>query len=150
MMWHHRQSDGGEGWRQIRFGVAILPAKEQRGSPTGGGSYIFKSASPEQQKVAVKFIQWMTAPDRAAEWSIKTGYVAVSPAAYRTPAMEIRQEFPAAIVAREAIMPCRNCPCMRTAASTNSSTTPCNGSNRRAEAAGVLVRRNRPMRAEGI
>src|SRR5258708_38781648 len=44
----------------------------------------------------------MTAPERAAEWSIKTGYVAVSPAAYKTPAMEkYAKEFPAAIVARD-------------------------------------------------
>ena len=32
----------------------------------------------------------------AAEWSIRTGYVAVSPAAYKTPAMEkYAKEFPA-------------------------------------------------------
>ena len=36
---------------KFKFGVAMLPAKERRGSPTGGGSfYIFKSASPEQRK----------------------------------------------------------------------------------------------------
>ena len=81
----------------------MLPAKERRGSPTGGGSfYIFKSASAEQQKAAVKFMQWMTAPERAAEWSIKTGYVAVSPAAYKTAAMEkYATDFPAATVARD-------------------------------------------------
>jgi sn-glycerol 3-phosphate transport system substrate-binding protein len=44
----------------------------------------------------------MTAPDRAAEWSMKTGYVAVSPAAYKTKAMEDYAEgFPAATVARD-------------------------------------------------
>lgn len=104
MMWHTTGNltavkDGAK----FNFGVAMLPAKERRGSPTGGGSfYIFKNASPEQQKAAVKFIQWMTAPERAAEWSIKTGYVAVSPAAYKTPAMEAYAKgFPAAIVARD-------------------------------------------------
>src|SRR3954467_2202942 len=104
MMWHTTGNltavkDGA----RFSFGVAMLPAKERRGSPTGGGSfYIFKSASVEQQKAAIKFIQWMTAPERAAEWSIKTGYVAVSPAAYKTPAMEkYAKEFPAATVARD-------------------------------------------------
>src|ERR1700730_3693005 len=104
MMWHTTGNltavkDGAK----FDFGVAMLPAKERRGSPTGGGSfYIFKSASSEQQKAAMKFIHWMTAPERAAEWSIKTGYVAVSPAAYKTPAMEkYAKEFPAAIVARD-------------------------------------------------
>ena len=95
----------GSGITSVNMAAAqiMLPAKERRGSPTGGGSfYIFKSASPEQQKAAVKFIQWMTAPERAAEWSIKTGYVAVSPAAYKTPAMEAyAKSFPAAIVARD-------------------------------------------------
>jgi sn-glycerol 3-phosphate transport system substrate-binding protein len=104
MMWHTTGNltavkDGAK----FNFGVAMLPAKERRGSPTGGGNfYIFKGASPEQQKAAVKFIQWMTAPERAAEWSIKTGYAAVSPAAYKTPTMEAyARGFPAATVARD-------------------------------------------------
>ena len=104
MMWHTTGNltavkDGAK----FNFGVAMLPAKERRGSPTGGGSfYIFKSASAEQQKAAVKFIQWMTAPERAAEWSIKTGYVAVSPAAYKTSVMQdYAKGFPAATVARD-------------------------------------------------
>ena len=104
MMWHTTGNlTAVKDAAKFNFGVAILPAKERRGSPTGGGSfYIFKSASPEQQKAAVKFIQWMTAPERAAEWSMKTGYVAVSPAAYKTPTMmEYAKGFPAATVARD-------------------------------------------------
>jgi sn-glycerol 3-phosphate transport system substrate-binding protein len=104
MMWHTTGNltavkDGAK----FNFGVAMLPARERRGSPTGGGSfYIFKNATPEQQKAAVKFIQWMTTPELAAEWSIKTGYVAVSPAAYKTQAMETYAKgFPAALVARD-------------------------------------------------
>lgn len=104
MMWHTTGNlTAVKDSAKFNFGVALLPAKEQRGSPTGGGSfYIFKSASPEQQKAAVTFIQWMTAPEQAAEWSIKTGYVAVSPAAYKTKAMEdYAKSFPAATVARD-------------------------------------------------
>jgi len=104
MMWHTTGNltavkDGAK----FNFGVAMLPAKERLGSPTGGGNfYIFKSASPEQKKAAMKFIQWMTAPERAAEWSIKTGYVAVTPAAYKTQTMESYVKgFSAAIVARD-------------------------------------------------
>ena len=104
MMWHTTGNltavkDGAK----FNFGVAMLPAKERRGSPTGGGSfYVFKSATPEQQKAAVKFMQWMTKPEIAAEWSIKTGYVAVTPAAYKTKAMEdYVKSFPAATVARD-------------------------------------------------
>lgn len=104
MMWHTTGNlTAVKDAAKFPFGVAMLPAKERRGSPTGGGSfYIFKSASPEQQKAAVKFIQWMTAPERAAEWSMKTGYVAVSPAAYKTKAMEeYAKGFPQATVARD-------------------------------------------------
>ena len=103
MMWHTTGNlTAVKNGARFNFGVAMLPARERRGSPTGGGSfYIFKSASPEQQ-AAVKFIRWMTAPERAAEWSIKTGYVAVSPAAYKTKAMEdYAKGFPAATVARD-------------------------------------------------
>jgi sn-glycerol 3-phosphate transport system substrate-binding protein len=104
MMWHTTGNltavkDGAK----FNFGVAILPSRERRGSPTGGGNfYVFKGASPEQQKAAVKFVQWMTAPERAAEWSIKTGYIAVTPAAYKTQTMEsYAKSFPAATVARD-------------------------------------------------
>src|SRR5215469_11852562 len=85
------------------FGVAMLPANKRRGSPTGGGNfYIFKKTSREQQEASLKFAQWMTAPERAARWSIDTGYVAVRPDAWETPAMkEYVAGFPAAAVARD-------------------------------------------------
>ena len=38
------------------FGVAMLPAKARRGSPTGGGNfYVFKKATKAQQEAAAKF-----------------------------------------------------------------------------------------------
>ena len=68
------------------FGVAMLPAGKRRGTPTGGGNfYIFKKTSSAQQEAAVKFAQWMTSPERAAQWGIDTGYVAVRPDAWDTP-----------------------------------------------------------------
>ncbi len=85
------------------FGVAMLPAGKQRGSPTGGGNfYIFKKATPAQQEAAFKFAQWMTQPERAAKWSMDTGYVATSEAAYNTAALKkYGTEFPPALVARD-------------------------------------------------
>jgi len=85
------------------FGVTMLPAKKHRGSPTGGGNfYVFKKTSPEEQKAALRFIKWATAPARAAQWSIATGYVAVSAAAWDTPEMKkYAREVPAATVARD-------------------------------------------------
>ena len=85
------------------FGVAMLPEKKRRGSPTGGGNfYVFKKATKEQQAAAVKFAQWMTAPERAAQWGIDTGYVAVRGDAWQTPKMqEYVKGFPVAAVARD-------------------------------------------------
>ncbi len=85
------------------FGVAMLPAGRRRGSPTGGGNlYVMRSANPAQREAAVKFARFLTTPERAAQWGIDTGYVAVTPAAFDTPAMRAYvAEFPAAAVARD-------------------------------------------------
>lgn len=85
------------------FGVSYLPGIRQNGAPTGGGNfYIFKGVSKVKQEAAFKFIKWMTTPARAAEWSVKTGYVATSAAAYDTSEMKAyTASFPQAIVARD-------------------------------------------------
>jgi sn-glycerol 3-phosphate transport system substrate-binding protein len=85
------------------FGVAMLPAGKQRGSPTGGGNfYLFKKSTPAQREAAFKFIKWVTTPQRAAQWGIDTGYVAVRADAWDTPAMkQYVAGFPAAAVARD-------------------------------------------------
>jgi sn-glycerol 3-phosphate transport system substrate-binding protein len=85
------------------FGVAMLPAGKKRGSPTGGGNfYLFKKTTPAQQSAVVKFVKWVTSPEHAAEWGIDTGYVAVRPDAWETPAMKkYVGGFPAAAVARD-------------------------------------------------
>lgn len=85
------------------FGVAMLPAAKRRGSPTGGGNfYVFKKATKEQQVAAAKFAKFMTQPERAAQWGIDTGYVAVRPDAWQTAKMtEYVKGFPVAAVARD-------------------------------------------------
>ncbi|MFP4387322.1 MAG: ABC transporter substrate-binding protein [Desulfococcaceae bacterium] len=85
------------------FGVAMLPAKERRGTPTGGGNfYIFKKTTPEERTAAMRLIKFMTSPKQSAEWSMKTGYMGVGPAAYETPALrEYVKKFPYAAVARD-------------------------------------------------
>ncbi len=71
-------------------GLGFLPGnKKPGGAPTGGGNlYIFKKVSPEKQQAAWKFIQFLTTPERAAQWSIDTGYVATRKSAYDTPVMK--------------------------------------------------------------
>ncbi|MCC2674103.1 MAG: transporter substrate-binding protein [Ramlibacter sp.] len=85
------------------FGVAMIPGNTRKGSPTGGGNFhIFKKATPAQQEAAFKFIKWVTQPERAAQWSMDTGYVAVSSAAYGTDTLrKYGRDFPPALVARD-------------------------------------------------
>ena len=85
------------------FGVAMIPGNKRKGSPTGGGNfYIFKKASPAQQEASFKFIKWITQPERAAQWSMETGYAAVSEAAYATDALrKYGRDFPPALVAKD-------------------------------------------------
>jgi sn-glycerol 3-phosphate transport system substrate-binding protein len=84
------------------FGVAELPANVRKGSPTGGGNfYVFKDTSDEERAAALKLIEFMTSPEQAAAWSIATGYMGVSAAAYETEALkEYTAAFPPALVAR--------------------------------------------------
>ena len=103
MMWHSTGNlTAVKNNASFDFGVAELPANVRPGSPTGGGNfYIFKDTSDEEKAAALKLIEFMTAPDQAATWSIKTGYMGVSPAAYETDALKsYTQEFPPALVAR--------------------------------------------------
>lgn len=104
MMWHSTGNlTAVKDAATFDFGVAMLPANVQRGTPTGGGNfYLFKGASDAEQHAALRLIRFMTSPKRAAHWSIATGYVGVSQASYDTD--ELKQyvsSFPAAGVARD-------------------------------------------------
>jgi len=104
MMWHSTGNlTAVKSNASFDFGVAMLPAKERRGTPTGGGNfYIFKKTTPEERTAAMKLIRFMTSPERSAQWSMETGYIGISPAAYKTDAlMGYVKEFPPAAVARD-------------------------------------------------
>ncbi len=85
------------------FGVAMLPKNVQRGTPTGGGNfYIFKKTTDQERQAAMKLIKFMTSPERSAQWSIETGYIGITPAAYKTKALQdYVANFPPAAVARD-------------------------------------------------
>ncbi|MBR1408310.1 MAG: ABC transporter substrate-binding protein [Clostridia bacterium] len=87
----------------FNFGVAFLPAGRQWGAPTGGGNfYITNGISEERQQAAWKYIKWMCSTERAAQWSIDTGYVATRESCYETPVLkEYYDSFPEALVAYE-------------------------------------------------
>lgn len=84
------------------FGVAGLAGKNSPHTVVGGGNmYFFKSASKAEQMAALRFARWISAPERAADWSIHSGYIATSPAAYETPALkDYTAKYPEANVAR--------------------------------------------------
>ncbi len=61
----------------FEVGTAFLPAGKRYGSATGGANfYILNGISDEKLAATWKFIRWITEPERAAQWSIDTGYVA--------------------------------------------------------------------------
>lgn len=103
MMWHSTGNlTAVRNAATFDFGVAELPANERLGSPTGGGNfYVFEDTTEEERAAALSLIQFMTSPEQAAAWSIATGYMGVSPAAYETEALQAYTvEFPPALVAR--------------------------------------------------
>jgi sn-glycerol 3-phosphate transport system substrate-binding protein len=84
------------------FGIAGLPGKEGPRTVVGGGNmYFFKSATPAERAAALKFARFVSTPERAADWSMRTGYIATRPDAYDTAALkDYVARFPAANVAR--------------------------------------------------
>lgn len=88
---------------KFKFGVAGVPGKESPHTVVGGGNlYFFKHASAVERAASLRFAKWVSAPERAADWSMRTGYIATSPAAYETPALQSYVAgFPAAAVARD-------------------------------------------------
>jgi sn-glycerol 3-phosphate transport system substrate-binding protein len=103
MMWHSTGNlTAVKKEARFDFGVSVLPANVRPGSPTGGGNfYVFEDTTDEERAAALKLIAFMTAPEQAAEWSIATGYMGVSPASYETEALKAyTSEFPPALVAR--------------------------------------------------
>ena len=104
MMWHSTGNlSAVKREAKFDFGVAMLPKHKKPGSPTGGGNfYMFKDSTDAQKEASLELIKYMTAPERAAEWSMATGYVGVTPDAYETDALKTyAADFPQALVARD-------------------------------------------------
>lgn len=85
------------------FGTAFLPAGKRVAAPTGGGNfYITSGLSEERVQAAWKFIKFCTDTERAAQWSVDTGYVATRESCFQTDIIKnYYAEVPQAAVAYE-------------------------------------------------
>lgn len=87
----------------FEFGVSMLPANTQPGSPTGGGNlYVFDKGDESTRADAYTIARCLTEPELAAQWSMESGYVGTGPEAWETETMaQYAEEFPQAAVARD-------------------------------------------------
>ncbi len=90
---------------EFEFGTCFLPGGKRQAAPTGGGNfYISNGLSEDRVQAAWKFIRFMTEPERAAQWSLDTGYVATRQTCFETDLMKnYYEELPQAKVAYEQI-----------------------------------------------
>ncbi len=76
---------------EFEVGVMALPGKDAGTYATvvgGGNLYIMDGAPQEQKEAAWKFIEFLTDADRAADFSVQTGYVAARQSSYDSAAMQ--------------------------------------------------------------
>lgn len=91
----------------FEVGVSGVPAQSS-GSyasvPGGGNIYMVSGLSDAEKQAAFDFIEFVTAAERAADFSIQTGYIASRATAYEVPAMVTYiEENPQALQTREAL-----------------------------------------------
>jgi sn-glycerol 3-phosphate transport system substrate-binding protein len=73
---------------KFKFGTAFLPGSRRVAAPTGGGNFYISAGIPKaRQEAAWKFVKFATSPERIAQWSVDTGYVAPRKSALETKIM---------------------------------------------------------------
>lgn len=89
----------------FEFGTCFMPGNKQLGAATGGGNFYISSGLPEERvQAAWKFIKFATETERAAQWSLDTGYVATRQSCFETDLIKnYYEEVPQAKVAYEQI-----------------------------------------------
>jgi sn-glycerol 3-phosphate transport system substrate-binding protein len=91
----------------FQVGVMPVPAKEKgeyASVPGGGNLYIMDGVSDAEKQAAFKFARFLTEPERVADFSIQTGYIASRKSAYETQAMkDYAAEVPQALQTRDAL-----------------------------------------------
>lgn len=90
---------------EFEFGTCFLPGNKRMGAPTGGGNFYISNGLPEERvQAAWQFIKFATSTERAAQWSLDTGYVATRESCFETDLIKnYYEEVPQAKVAYEQI-----------------------------------------------
>ncbi len=62
----------------FNWGVSAIPGKDGGFFTTTGGGNLYMVAGIDDAtaQAAWKFVEWLTSPEQAVDWSIKTGYIA--------------------------------------------------------------------------
>jgi len=85
-------SSGAQGFfrqsTKFSWGLVRMPADKRFGVAPGGGNLVMFKKSPAEEQAAWTFIAWMMEPNQQAIWSSKSGYIAVTKAAWETPTMK--------------------------------------------------------------
>lgn len=90
---------------EFEFGTAFLPGNKRQAAATGGGNfYISSGLSEERVQAAWKFIKFATSTERAAQWSLDTGYVATRKSCFETDLLkDYYENLPQAAIAYQQI-----------------------------------------------
>jgi sn-glycerol 3-phosphate transport system substrate-binding protein len=68
-----------ENTASFRVVAAPLPRNVRASVPTGGTMFVLPRAVPDEEKRAAwDFVRWMSAPEQAAGWATRTGYMPVT------------------------------------------------------------------------
>ena len=88
------------------FGCCFLPGKKRSAAPTGGGNFYITAGLPQEKiDAAWTFVKFCTDTERAAQWSVDTGYVATRKSCYDTDTIKkYYEEVPQAKVAYDQLM----------------------------------------------
>lgn len=69
---------------KFEIGTCFLPANTRYGAPTGGANLVMLAGHERDGEAVMDFLKYLTSPEPAAYWAMRTGYVCISPAAAQT------------------------------------------------------------------
>lgn len=70
------------------WSIVRMPEGKRFGVAPGGGNLVMFKKAPAQKTASWAFIAWMMQPNQQAYWSSHSGYIAVTPSAWKTPTMK--------------------------------------------------------------